>query len=190
MKLTFTDFEIQPNYFLHPSELHGARHTYRVMCAVLALGDAVGLEHEKRLAFFAALVHDMARTHDGLSLSHGPRAARIKVPQFMYLFRQYGLLDEDIETIKTAVRNHSRYMELKKTHPHYLTTALLKDADALDRCRLGENDLNKRYLRFESTFDMVAQAHQLYHESEKIPSISFEQMFRLAEKVYHKDLNL
>ena len=107
MLITFSDFEIQPDYFLHPSELHGARHTYRVMCNVLALGDAVGLKHEKCLAFFAAFVHDMARTHDGLSLSHGPRAADMKVPQFEYLFRQDGLNDEDIETIKTAVSNHS-----------------------------------------------------------------------------------
>jgi len=56
-----SDFDIKPGYFVHESELHGASHTYRVMCHVLVLSKKLNLIQAGRLAFCAAFVHDMAR---------------------------------------------------------------------------------------------------------------------------------
>ncbi len=186
--MDLSDFDIKPGYFMHASNLHGAMHTYRVMCHTLALGNDVGLQEEKRVAFFAAFIHDMARKHDGFCLMHGPRAAKLKVPEFTPLFQKYRLDEEQISTLKTAVANHSQYVEIKKWHPHYTVTALLKDADALDRIRIGEHNLNRKFLRFEPTFGMIADAERLFYESEKLPIQTFQQMLNLAEEVLQKKL--
>lgn len=188
MLFTPSDFDIKPGYFRHESHLHGAMHTYRVMCHVLALGEKMNMVHETPLAFCAAFVHDMARKHDGFCLMHGPRAAREKVPEFKSLFTKYGFADEDINAIKTAVANHSKYFELRKQHPHYLVTSLLKDADALDRIRMGENNLNPKYIRHEATFGLIDFSCKLYFQSEKIPNLNFESMLKIAQDLYGLEL--
>ncbi|MEI6123742.1 MAG: HD domain-containing protein [Bacteroidota bacterium] len=186
--MQLSDFDIKPGYFMHPSELHGANHTYRVMCHVLALGNEMGFEKEKQLAFFAAFMHDMARRHDGFCSRHGARAANIKLPQLIPLFQLYGCNDEHIRAIKTAVVNHSNFNDIRKTHPHYTVAALLKDADALDRIRIDEHNLSPRYLRFEPTYSMIDAAERLFYESEKTTIQGFEHMLNLAEEVLQKRL--
>lgn len=183
-----SDFDIKPGYFVHESELHGALHTYRVMCHVLVLSRKLNLVHAGRLAFCAAFVHDMARRHDGFCLMHGPRAARDKVPEFTPLFHKYNLQPEDINTIKTAVSNHSQYVELRKNHPHYLVTSLLKDADALDRIRLGEGNLNPKFLRHEATLSLKDFSRNLYIESEQVTVSSFAEMLNIASKLWNTAL--
>jgi len=158
------------------------------MCHVLVLGKRMNLVHQTLLAFCAALVHDMARTHDGFCIMHGPRAAKHKVPEFIPLFKKYGLTPDDINVIKTAVSNHSQYFELKKDHPHYLVTSLLKDADALDRIRLGEGNLNTKYLRHEVTLELKDFSRNLYIESEQITVSSFAEMLNIASKLWNTAL--
>lgn len=175
-----SDFEIRPGYFMNESHLHGKLHTYRVMCHVLLLGKKINLDHQTKLAFCAAFVHDMARRHDGFCLMHGPRAARIKVPEFIPLFKKYGLNDEDISVIKTAVSNHSQYIDLNKKHPHYLVTALLKDADALDRVRLGHGNLNARFLRLPETQGMITFSHQLFDGTCDRQDLTLEGILEIA----------
>jgi len=123
----------------------------------------------------------MSRRHDGFCIMHGPRAAKYKVPEFLPLFNKYGLETDDINIIKTAVSNHSQYVELRKDHPHYLVTSLLKDADALDRIRLGEGSLNIKFLRHEATLEMKDFSHSLYNKSEQSPIIGFETILGLAK---------
>jgi len=183
-----SDFDIKPGYFRHESSLHGALHTYRVMCHVLLLGDRMKLVHPARLAFCAAFVHDMARRHDGFCIMHGPRAAKHKVPEFMPLFNKYGFTNEDINSIKTAVSNHSQYFELRKDHPHYLVTSLLKDADALDRIRLGEGCLNTKYLRHEVTLGLKDFSRNLYIKSEQVTVSGFADMLNIASKLWNTAL--
>lgn len=188
MLLIPSDFDIKPGYFMHESHLHGAKHTYRVMCHVLVLGKEIEMVNETRLAFCAAFVHDMARRHDGFCLIHGPRAAREKVPEFTALFIKYGLTNEDINTIKTAVAYHSKYIELRRRHPHYSVTSLLKDADALDRIRMGENNLNPKYIRHEASFRLIDFSHKLYFQSEKNPDLSFGSVLKIAQDLYGSEL--
>lgn len=46
--------------------------------------------------------------------------------------------------------------EVSREHPHWPLIALLKDADGLDRVRLG--DLDPRYLRYPESRGMVVRA--------------------------------
>lgn len=182
------DFLLQSDYFNHPSDLHGFKHTYRVMCHVLVIGNELHLLRETRLAFCAAFVHDMARNHDGFSLRHGPRAAREKVGLFTDLFTRNGIAEEDIDEIKLAVANHSQYIEISKNNPGYKVVALLKDADALDRIRLGDGNLNTRYLRYEVSKTLIDFARKLFFASDEKGNLRFEDMKLIAEELYGKQL--
>jgi len=48
-----------------------------------------------------------------------------------------GLLEEDYPAIEAAVTAHSAPKEVSKDSQHWPLIALLKDADGLDRVRLG-----------------------------------------------------
>jgi hypothetical protein len=182
------DFLLKQEYFRRPSELHGFGHTYRVMCHVLVIGNEMKLVKEKRSAFCAAFIHDMSRKHDGFSLGHGPRAAKEKVTEFMPMFMRNGLGEEDRETIQAAVANHSQYAEFKESSPFYMVTALLKDADALDRIRMGSGNLNRKYLRLEDSGKLIDHAAELFYMSQGIKNITFGKILSLAEEIYRKPI--
>ena len=75
------------------------------------------------------------------------------LPQVRELFSQAGVQDSDYAQIHTAVVHHSLPNELDLDHPHWRLTSLLKDADGLDRVRLG--DLDPRRLRNPQARDMI-----------------------------------
>lgn len=140
LRATWDDFD-------HASEYHGLWHTHRVMFHVLLLGHTGGLDPALvRRAYCAAVIHDQARTHDGWCEHHGAWAVESKLPRWTERFLQVGVGDDELELIADAVEFHSK-VDLPKDHRAYATMALLKDADALDRYRLGPNDLDTRYLR-------------------------------------------
>ena len=56
--------------------------------------------------------------------------------------------------------HHCLLEELDRSHPHWRLTSLLKDADGLDRVRLG--DLDPLFLRNDESRAMVPFAHALY----------------------------
>jgi hypothetical protein len=130
----------------------------------------------RKTALCAAFIHDQARQHDELCFLHGTWAVKEKLPLYVEKFKKYGLTDEDIEALKTAVTYHSLPNELEKDHPHYLITAILKDADALDRIRLtlrGSKGLDPRYLRLSHSKDFIEDAEELFFETNN-DDIDFE----------------
>lgn len=156
-----------PDEFRHQSWLHGQRHVGRVMVHAMRLVDALGHDERMRAALWAAVyIHDLERTHDGECTQHGRWAAQRLVDHQPTLAR----LDEgavrpvDHLAIRTAVTFHSLPKELSATHEHWPLTALLKDADALDRVRLG--DLDPRYLRHPESHAMVDFAQRLFEASD------------------------
>lgn len=155
---------LKETYFDHPSQLHGIGHTYRVMSHVITLGNMIGHEREMRLALCAAFIHDMARKNDGYCTEHGMWAAESKLPLFSDFFVRSGVDENDLPLIGDAVTNHSVNVEFSPAHPAFMTTALLKDADALDRCRLGEHNLNPSFLRIEASHQQLGFAKKLYHD--------------------------
>lgn len=174
-------FNLNAGYFDNQSSLHGINHTYRVMCHVLHLGNALGFEREKKLAFCAAFIHDMSRKHDGFCQHHGLWAAEEKLPIFKEFFFLQGINAYEIEEIGAAAKNHSEGYELPKSDPFWKTTALLKDADALDRIRLGEENLKTEFLRFPISENFISYANILFFTTEKQEIDSFKQIFELSE---------
>jgi HD superfamily phosphodiesterase len=162
----YKPFLLKDHYFDHSSTLHGINHTYRVMFHVLNIGRKAGLNHDIRLAFCAAFIHDMARLHDSYCTEHGIRSVKRKLPAFKQLFFQTGIDADGIRAIKLAVANHSIRHEISKSNPYYHTVALLKDADALDRIRIGEHNLKIKYLRYPETVELVDFAKELYYRSD------------------------
>jgi hypothetical protein len=91
--------------------------------------------------------------------------------------------EEDIPSIYTAVSQHSMPDEISKDHPHYFLTALLKDADALDRVRISSEDLKLKFLRFKESIELISYAEELFYLTQNKNIRSFEEMFMIAEKI-------
>lgn len=172
-------FILRANYFDFNSALHGAGHTYRVMCNSLVLGKRLKFYRESRLALCAAFIHDMARKHDGMCTMHGAWAAAEKLPLFRDLFLSVGVMPNEIEEIGMAVTNHSLPEELLSSHDYFVTTAILKDADALDRIRLGENNLKPAFLRFAESLELIPVSERLYYETNGITDLDFDKTLRI-----------
>lgn len=155
-------------------------HTYRVMHHVVELGKAHKYtKQEIKTALCATFIHDMSRRHDNLCYEHGRWAVEEKLPQFVAEFKKYGLKKKDLAALATAVEHHSLPQELPTDHPHYKIAALLKDADALDRIRLGEYDLDVSYLRLKYTKNFVEVAKKIYYITRKMsPDSTFVELMR------------
>ncbi len=173
-------FNLHPGQFDHQSQLHGLNHTYRVMCHCLILGELLQFERETRLAFAAAFIHDMSRKHDSYCTRHGKWAANKKLPLFVDFFQNQGINGDEIKEVATAVRNHSEDFDLKPKHPFRVTTSLLKDADALDRIRLGHENLNPEFLRFGVTRMLIPFATELYETTSTGIAASFMEIWNCA----------
>jgi len=153
-----------PELFLHRSYLRGQAHVARVLVHALRLIEAVGAEEETSRLWAAVYLHDIARRHDGGCRRHGADAwARLaSLPDVRALFTRGGVRPEDHPAIEAAVTRHCDG-EPSRGEPHYRLMALLKDADGLDRVRLG--DLKPQWLRHDAARTMVAFAQRLYDET-------------------------
>jgi hypothetical protein len=157
----------QPADFRHPSDLHGQHHVARVLVHALRLVEATGLSAFRTPLWAAVYLHDLERTHDGYCERHGADAwLRFTRDQALQqILALGGVTPDQHPMIRTAVTHHCR-RELPGTHEHYTLTALLKDADGLDRVRLG--DLDPSRLRFDESQQMVPFAEHLLQVSEGI----------------------
>ena len=157
-----------PELFTHASTLHGQAHVSRVLVHAFRLLDATGWSEDSARLWAAVYLHDIARTHDGRCFRHGGEAMKKfeTLPHLRELFAQGGVLESDYELIRTAVTYHSLPDELEHDHPHWRLTSLLKDADGLDRVRLGDLDL--RYLRNSQAREMAGFAEALFEQTNGI----------------------
>lgn len=156
-----------PEHFRHPSTIHGQSHVARVMVHALRLIEATGWEEEAARLWAAVYLHDLERTHDGVCQWHGENAVkrwRTQGPLQDHILSA-GVVDADVAAIELAVSVHC-WPDAKlppRDHPHWRLCALLKDADGLDRVRLG--DLKTSYLRLPETQGMVTFAQALFDRS-------------------------
>ena len=158
------DMVPQPELFLHRSYLHGQAHVARVLVHALRLIEATNAEEEAPRLWAAVYLHDIARRHDGGCKRHGADAwARlVSLPDTQALLVRGGVRPEDHAAIEAAVTRHCNG-EPSRGEPHYRLMALLKDADGLDRVRLG--DLRPEWLRHDEARTMVDFAQRLFNET-------------------------
>lgn len=163
-------FRIDPAWFDHPSRIHGRGHTLRVM--ILAgelyrrlLRTGAGLRPNLyRDLMTAALIHDLGRRHDGLCHEHGRWAGEGKRGIAEDEFLGSALPEEEWKRIAEAVDAHAR-PDPVPPWPRGSLTALLKDADGLDRVRLRE-DPDPAYFRHAFTAEYLGLAKRLLARSE------------------------
>ena len=163
--LPLSEMAPPPGLFLHPSTLHGQVHVARVLIHATLLATRLGMDHQRKRLWASVYLHDIARRHDGVCHEHGARAIRrwAELEAVQALFSRVGIGDSDMEHVVTAVTHHSKPRELDRTHRHWELTSLLKDADGLDRVRLGDLDVD--YLRHEPAKDQVLFAQALFERT-------------------------
>lgn len=176
-----------PSLFTHKSFLHGQSHVARVMVHAFRLIEATGWIEEAPRLWAAVYLHDLARTHDGTCHRHGADAMKKfdTLPGVRTLFARGGVRDEDYAIIHTAVVHHCTPKELDRAHAHWRLTSLLKDADALDRVRLG--DLDPRYLRNAEAQSMADFAQALFDATDGIVATGddhFAELWPEAIRIY------
>jgi len=183
--LDLTRFDLKQDYFVHNSQLHGINHVYRVMIHCLMLGKLMECPREQELAFCAAFIHDMERMHDGYCTEHGRWASERKLPVFEPFFIRNGITKDEMDLIRIAVMSHSQLQELQISHKAYIVTAILKDADALDRIRLGKDNLNTDYLRISGSTKLIDFAKALFFVSSQHAYGSLNEILQIADELIH-----
>jgi len=154
--------------------VHGISHVCRVLLFCFMIADEIRLEQrDTELLALAAVYHDCCRTHDGVDTVHGSTSAEkfLNSNDGKYLDREYqsyvynaikyhSLNDEvGVEAIWKDKRIGERLRAIR-IHD------ILKDADALDRFRLGRphsggGTFEYKYLRRMESKQLVLLAAYL-----------------------------
>ena len=141
--------ETEVHFSLADSEKHTKDHCARVLLFALLIADKMALPHDRQTVLCAAAVfHDSRRKDDWLDVGHGQRAA----DYYLEYCRKH-LISFDERTYQ-VMAFHDRddalgEAALAKEEDGVLLYRIFKDADALDRFRLGPGKLNvkKNFLR-------------------------------------------
>lgn len=178
----FTDSEYMPLLLsayreldvsaLFRSRTHGQGHIERTMLlgALLAQGEQLSAELT-RLLLLCCAYHDVGRVSDWLDRKHGERSAE-KIANGSLKEKFAGFSPEDFNIALAAICAHSLSdKDMGLVFEHYrvpseleerctLLSCRLKDADNLDRVRLG--DLNPKYLRCDTAKALVDDAQWIF----------------------------
>lgn len=150
---------------IYKSHIHGMGHIERTTFLAFVLGVLSKLDKENlKLLLKCAMYHDTGRVDDSVDCLHGMRSANIikahnlveseHLNLVMAAVEGHSMNDSDFNNIakKYGVENNPQCVQLYK---------LLKDADALDRCRLPSASLDIKYLRTEQAKQLVMAAFEL-----------------------------
>lgn len=149
---------------LYKSAVHGSGHINRVLLLAGLIASMEEMEESfLQLYLAAASYHDVGRTFDGLDWDHGLRSAE-------QIEALTGYRGEELRQVQGAVAAHSfpdEQMEARvmsygpRDQVRAIRLAeLLKDADNLDRVRLG--DMTPRFLRNDTAKDLAAFSSRLF----------------------------
>ncbi len=172
--------EVAERWFLHFSRLHGVTHTQRVHIHAKRLLELLAWSRaDGELVLRAALWHDIGRHGDGVEPGHGASSAA----RADELGLTADLAPADAAVVRFAILRHSLSdrgapglaaelaacedgaRRLAEPERALRVLWLLKDADALDRVRLGFGECaDPRQLRHEETIDLIPFAAALYAE--------------------------
>ena len=154
------------------SEIHAAAHCERVLLYALIIGNEIFGNDSEALDVLAhaSIFHDTRRQDEYLDTGHGARAAVYYEefcrgnsdisyhPESVYLMRYHDLNDEmGQEAIRKSFGSGAeRVLNLY---------AIFKDADALDRWRLGSRGLDPKFLRTVQAREMTGYSRNIVRET-------------------------
>ena len=176
------------------SKLHAMAHCERVLLHALEMGAIeIGSDDREALEILAhaSVFHDTRRQDEYQDVGHGARAAVYyedycrqsdgKVtfhPEAAYLMRYHDL---DDRVGRKAIRKAfpDSYERVEKLYE------IFKDADALDRWRLGRWGLDVKFLRTDSARRLVDTARDLVNATMDPEIIAYYD--RLIDDIMHKN---
>ena len=157
------------DFNLKNSALHAMPHCARVLLHALRIAAAEGYEDVEDALCHAAIFHDTRRKSENREPGHGARAAYY----YIHFCRERGLPysqraatlmtwhdQDDADGVKAI-----REMADRERESWLAAYRIFKDADALDRVRLGRDGLNPKMLRTESARGMTDFALRLFLET-------------------------
>ncbi len=167
------------------SQVHAMPHCERVLLYALALAaeEMPGDDEAAEILALASVFHDTRRYDDYIDAGHGARAAVYYEeycrnhpevtfhPEVSMIMRYHDMPDEKgIEAIEK--RFDADAERVKRLY------AIFKDADALDRFRLGDEGLDPKFLRTEASKRRIAFAEELVNAT-----MDHEILADMSEKV-------
>lgn len=173
-ELWFKFMEKNVEFWLPESEWHTKSHCARVLLLSLLIGHQKGLSDEEKDALgMAAVFHDSRRLDEGIDRGHGGRAAAYykdycREHDLRYDAGTYYIIyyhDQDDSLGLSEIKKSSDLSERT-----VLLYQIFKDADALDRFRLGPDGLNAKFLRTEEARRLVDFAKELLRKSSETNS--------------------
>ncbi len=156
-------------FWLPDSEWHTKTHCARVLLLALLLGHQKNLSDEEMDALgMAAIFHDSRRLDDGIDKGHGGRAAEYykdfcREHDLPYNAATYYITYYHDQDDSRGLSEITKSISLSERG--VLLYQIFKDADALDRFRLGPNALNLNFLRTEEAHGLVDFAKYLLQKS-------------------------
>lgn len=166
---------IDPAWFIRPNghdasgTIHGIGHRMRVHIHVAEIAEALDLASWEREALhYAAIWHDIGRTNDGVDYYHGARSAGKVVGLGLYVAIDPAVLQAALFAVThhSGDETHAERAAARSDDPEATLRIfrVLKDADGLDRVRLGHGDLDPSYLRFSVSKARVERAWELLRQ--------------------------
>lgn len=144
------NFEEIEQLMNNKTNLHGINHVVRVLFNAYALATLENVtKRDKKIIIEAAKLHDIGRVADGEDETHGGNSA-IRAKEIL---KNRGFTTEEIEEICFIIKEHSLPKDknnedieklpedVRENYKYCLN--LLKDADKLDRVRIGDLDSNR-----------------------------------------------
>ncbi|MGK9184745.1 HD domain-containing protein [Priestia filamentosa] len=161
-------------FWLPDSEWHTKTHCARVLLLALLIGHQKGLNDKERDALgMAAIFHDSRRLNDGIDKGHGKRAAEY----YKHYCREHNLLYDAQTYYITYYHDQDDSLGLSMIGKSptigergVLLYQIFKDADALDRFRLGPDALDINMLRTDEAHKLVDFAKDLLQKSSDMNS--------------------
>ena len=176
------DFNITRQMYIHRSNnpMHLFSHLYRVMIGCALIARKLNQPRLGLLAFIGGFIHDLARLNDGDDHQHGRRAATEILPKLTHILAKYDITDEELDIIAKAVTYHNEHIDMRLSNQCYITAKILKDADALDRCRFrnSEASLKTRYLKYKVSHECIDTIEYICKQSRRKNCIHDEVPFK------------
>lgn len=203
----YQEFENDLNHFdeieqlmQNGTHLHGINHVVRVLFHAYAIMTLENVkEEDKKLIIEAVKLHDIGRMQDGEDLEHGNQSA-IKARDIL---ANKGLSKEEIEEICFIIKEHSLPKnkneediknlpeDLQKKYQYHLD--IVKDADKLDRVRIGDLDFNR--LAIDSSKRLIGVAktvfeNNIYYYKKKIKLYQYDEndAKKILEEIHNQNL--